>query len=669
MITKTNGHHVSQRRARGSKHHQHIEPRPSARTQLPKRAMPITSAPPQVSLRRSAFPPIADYAFLSDCAVNALVAPNGSIEWLCIPRHDSPSVFTAMLDRNGGSFRVGVVGTEVPVRRQYLPGSMVLETHWQTKTGWLVVRDALCMTPWRHHAIRAEGFRRAPPDWEAAGMIVRTIECTYGHVEIELECSPLFEYGAQVPKWSYAGEGYGEARATSDDLKQSLLLSTDLHLGFEPRAARARTLLERGGKVFAAVAWGDLAPPRTYDEAKARLDETVGYWQRWLDQGNYPDHPWKTYLQRSALTIKGLTYAPTGALLAAATTSLPETPGGNRNWDYRFTWLRDSVYTLRTLVRLGYDTEARDYTLFLNDVIRPGSELQIMYGIGGETNLEEQVLPHLRGYDGARPVRIGNGAYDQKQHDVWGNVMGLLGFQVQRMGRVTDNMWRVTREVIESMRAHWREPDRGIWEVRGEPRHFVSSKVMCWLAADVAAKIARLREEKSFEQEMTALADEIRADIMENGLDSRGIFTQYYGSKGLDASNLLMAMLKFLPGDDRRLRATVLAIADELTVDGLVLRYRVDQTDDGLEGEEGTFCICSFWLVSALVYIGELVRARRLCEKLLTLASPLGFYAEEIDALSGRHLGNFPQAFSHLSMTDALIALIEAETKASSKEA
>lgn len=665
MATKTNGHAVRSHGPghREARHQQRVEARSRAVPAPPKRALPVTTPPAKQSLRRTPFPPIADYAFLSDCEVNALLAPNGNVEWLCTPRHDGPSVFGAMLDRDAGSFRVGVVGTTVPARREYVPGSMVIETVWQTKTGWLVVRDALCMTPWRHHATRAPHFRRAPPDWEAAAMLVRTVECTYGHVEVELECLPAFDYASRPHEWRYVGDGYGVARATAAGSNQpSLLLCTDLHLGLEPRAARARTLLEAGEHAFVALAWGDLPPPASFEAARTRIDETIAYWQRWLDRGNFPDHPWKTYLQRSALTVKGLTYAPTGALLAAATTSLPETPGGSRNWDYRYTWLRDSVYTLRTLVGLGYETEARDYTMFLNDVLDPEAGLQIMYGIGGETKLDERVLPQLRGYEGASPVRIGNGAYDQKQHDIWGNVIGLLGFHAARLGRVPELVWQVVQKTVEAMRAHWREPDRGIWEVRGEPKHFVSSKVMCWVAATVAARMAEMRLEHAYATELTALANEIREDVLENGVDARGVFTQYYGSQGLDASNLLMATLGFLPPEDPRLRATVLAIADELTVDGLVLRYRVDDTDDGLEGEEGTFCICSFWLVTGLVYIGELERARRLCEKLLAFASPLFLYAEEIDARSGRHLGNFPQAFSHLSLADALSALIAAES-------
>jgi GH15 family glucan-1,4-alpha-glucosidase len=677
MSARTNGHSQhgvgrTHRSGHGVTKHERVKASPgavarverAARTAVIKPAIKLPSKEGKTSLRRSPFPPIADYALLSDCEVNALVAPNGSIEWLCVPRHDAPSVFAAMLDRNAGSFTVGVIGTAVPTRRHYIAGSMVLETVWQTSTGWVVVRDALVMTPWRHHAARAAHFRRMPPDWESAAMIVRTIECVYGHVEVQIECAPGFDYGAQAPRWSYSSEGYGEATAASPSAKQpNLVLTTNLHLGLAPRMATARTLLHKGERAFAALSWGDVPAPRTFEEAQERLEATVECWQRWLDRGKFPDHPWKNHLQRSALTIKALTYAPTGALLAAATTSLPETPGGARNWDYRFTWLRDSVYTLRTLTRLGYDTEARDYALFLNDILRPGSDLQIMYGIGGETKLDEKELTHLHGYEGAYPVRIGNGAYDQKQHDVWGNVLLLIGFQANQMGHVPDRAWQVTQESVAAIKAHWKQPDRGIWEVRGEPKHFVSSKVMCWVGADMAAKIADLRLDEDFAAKCRALADQIRTDILENGLDQRGVFTQHYGSRSLDASNLLMATLGFLPGDDPRLRATVLAIADELTIDGLVLRYKVDDTDDGLEGEEGTFCICSFWLVSALVYIGELDRARRLCEKLLAFASPLLLYAEEIDARSGRHLGNFPQAFSHLSMSDALSALIEAERR------
>lgn len=612
----------------------------------------------------SEFPPIAQYGFLSDCEVNALVAPSGNVEWLCIPRHDSPSVFTSLLDRDAGGFRIGPVGLHVPTRRSYVAGSLVLETVWQTPTGWLVVRDALVLTSWRHDQERAKRFRRSPPDWEAAGMIVRTIECTYGHVEVELIFNPVLEYGSKEPTFAYAGPGYSEVVASAEGSAQRLALTSDLRLGVEPYSARARAFLEKGQRAFAAVSWGDVPAPRTVDEARACIDETVVHWQRWLDRGTFPDHPWKEFLQRSALTVKGLTYTPTGALVAAATTSLPETPGGARNWDYRFSWLRDSTYTVAVLTRFGYELEARDFTLFLSETVKASGRLQIMYGIDGETQLVERELGYLKGYEGAKPVRVGNGAFDQQQHDTWGNLIGLIGVQARKMGHVSSPVWEIVKKVMTDMAAHWQEPDRGIWEIRGEPKHFVSSKGMCWFAAHTSAKIALLREEQAMADQWEALADEIKADILEKGVDDRGVFTQYYGSKSLDASNLGLALLGFLPPDDVRLRATVLAIADELTVDGLVLRYRPEQTDDGLEGEEGTFCICSFWLVSALVYIGELGRARRLAEKLLAFASPLGLFAEEIDVANGRHLGNFPQAFSHLSLASALLNVIDAEAGA-----
>jgi GH15 family glucan-1,4-alpha-glucosidase len=631
---------------------------------LSQRPTEVPDTGPLVSPTQSSqFPPIADYAFLSDCEVNALVAPDGNVEWLCLPRHDSPSVFASLLDRDGGRFRIGPISLAVPTRRSYVPGSLVLETVWQTATGWVVVRDALCMTPWRHHEERAERFRRSPPEWEAAGMLVRTIECTYGHVEMELIFSPVFEYGSKAPTLAYAGPGYSEIDATAEDSAQRLVLTSDMRLGLEPFGARARTFLEKGQRAFAVISWGDAPAPRTVDEATARIDETNVHWQRWLDRGSFPDHPWKEYLQRSALIVKGLTYAPTGALIAAATTSLPETPGGARNWDYRYSWLRDSTYTVALLTRFGYEVEARDFTLFLYETVKPADGLQIMYGIDGATKLDEHQLDHLGGYEGARPVRIGNGAYSQKQHDTWGNLIGLIAVQARNEGHVPGPVWRAVQKIMADMSAHWRDPDHGIWEMRGEPQHFVSSKLMCWFAAHASAQLALLRRDQRLADEWSALAAEIKAEICTKGVDERGVFTQYYGSKSLDASCLGIALLQFLPPDDERLRATVLAIADELTIDGLVLRYRVEQTDDGLEGEEGTFCICSFWLVSALVYIGELPRARRLAEKLLAFASPLGLYAEEIDVATARHLGNFPQAFSHLSLASALLKVIDAEAE------
>ncbi len=369
-----------------------------------------------------------------------------------------------------------------------------------------------------------------------------------------------------------------------------------------------------------------------------------------------------------ALTIPLVTvYAPTGAMLAAATTSLPETPGGERNYDYRFSWLRDSTFLLWGLYTLGFDREADDFFYFITDLAEDNPDLQIMYGIGGERELTEQVLEHLSGYDGARPVRIGNGAWNQRQHDVWGVLLDSVALHVRSGDQLDERRWPLLVRQVEAALEHWREPDQGIWEVRGPPQHFTASKVLCWVAADRGAKLAELRGDRENADRWRAAADEIHADVCENGTDDRGVFCQHYDTTALDASTLLVGLLGFLPPTDQRVRATVLAIADELTEDELVLRYRVEEIDDGFSGEEGTFTICSFWLVSALTEIGEVERARALCTKLLSYASPLHLYAEEIDPHSGLHLGNFPQAFTHLALINAVVHLIEEDQRLSSR--
>src|SRR5690606_2381985 len=301
------------------------------------------------------------------------------------------------------------------------------------------------------------------------------------------------------------------------------------------------------------------------------------------------DHPWRSYLQRSALTLKGLTYSPTGALIAAATTSLPETPGGERNWDYRYAWIRDSTFALWGLYTLGLEREANDFFAFIQDVCHDNKDLQIMYGVGGEERLEEFELPHMSGYEGAQPVRIGNAAYDQRQHDVWGAVLDSVWLHAKSRDQLPESLWPILKRQVEEAAKHWDKPDRGIWEVRGEPQHFTSSKLMCRVAMDRGAKLARVHDELDYGKAWQKIADEIADDICTKGVDERGVFTQRYGDPALDASLLLVPLLRFLPPDDERVRNTVLAIADELTEDGLVLRYRTDETDDGLRGEEGTF--------------------------------------------------------------------------------
>ena len=613
-------------------------------------------------IRISAFPPIGDYAFLSDCETTALVAPNGNVEWLCLPRMDSPSVFAAMLDRDAGGFHVGPADVNVPAGRRYIPGTMVVETSWETRMGWVIVRDALCIGPWHHETERSHSHRRSPTDHDADHVLLRMIECVQGSAEIKLDCEPAFDYGGLAVDWEYTGSGYGEAIARSEGMNLDLRLVTDLRLGFEGPRARARTTMREGDVAFVALGWSEHSMPMNYDEALERLARTQRFWQEWLKHGTFPDHPWRTHLQRGALTLKGLTYAPSGALIAASTTSLPEAPGGDRNWDYRYSWIRDSTFTLWALYSLGFEEEANDFFYFVADMAEAEEgQLQIMYGIGGESKLEEQMLEHLSGYEQSRPVRIGNGAYNQDQHDVWGAVLDSIYLHTRSRDQLPDRLWPIIKRQVERALERWREPDRGIWEVRGDPKHFTSSKLMCWVAADRGARLARIRNDERMATRWEAAAAEMHADICANGVDERGVFVQHYETDALDASLLMMPLVRFLPPDDPRIRATVVAIADELTENGLVLRYRVGETDDGFASEEGTFTICSFWLVSALVEIGELARARGLCEKLLSFASPLQLYAEEIDAATGRHLGNFPQAFTHLALINAVMHIIRAE--------
>jgi alpha,alpha-trehalase len=610
----------------------------------------------------SPFPPIGEYGFLSDCRTCALVAPTGNVEWLCLPRFDSPSVFGAILDRDAGMFRLAPDGVTVPAARRYIPGTMVLETSWEAGGGWIIVRDTLLIGPWHHQNERSNSYRRAPTDYDADHVLLRLIRCVNGEVQVNLDCEPSFDYGRTPAHWKYEGSNYHEGLARADGVETELRLTTCMRLGFEGPRATARTLMKEGDKHFVALSWSQHAAPRTYDDAYKRLVWTAHHWQHWLDHGEFPDHPWREFLQRSALTLKGLSYAPTGALVAAATTSLPETPGGQRNWDYRYTWIRDATFMLWGLYTLGFDWEANDFFYFLTDVAEAEEgNLQIMYGIGGEEELPERTLDHLSGYEGARPVRVGNDAYRQPQHDVWGAILDSFYLHTKSRDQLPERVWPILVKQVEAALAHWREPDRGIWEVRGEPQHFTSSKLMCWVAADRGARLAEIRGDLECAARWQSAAEEIRVDICENALDERGVFCQHYDTTALDASVLLMPLVRFLPADDERIRKTVHAIAEELTVQGLVLRYRTSETDDGVGGKEGTFTICSFWLVSALVEIGEVAKARQLCEKLLSYASPLQLYAEEIDPHTGRHLGNFPQAFTHLALINAVMHVIRAD--------
>jgi GH15 family glucan-1,4-alpha-glucosidase len=621
---------------------------------------PDAAEQPQSAAAPSPFTPIADYAFLSDCHTGALIAPDGAVDWLCVPRFDSPSIFGSLLDRQAGSFRLGPFGINVPNSRAYEPGTNTLITTWHAPGGWVVVRDALTMGP-RGREDTVTPHTRPPADDDADHMLVRSVTCIGGTVEIELVCEPIFDYGSMAAEWSLVGDDRHTADANGAG--QAIRLRTDMALGIEGDRVRARHTLVEGEQLFCAISWEqDLPVPADVGEATARLDATRRFWRAWIDRARIPDHEWREPIQRSALAIKGLTYMPTGATVAALTTSLPETPGGERNWDYRYTWVRDSTFTLQALHWMNLDWEADEYMQFLADLEPdPDGSLQIMYGIDGRRDLSETTRDDLSGYAGARPVRIGNGAFDQRQNDVYGAALDSILLHTRRSERLPRRLWPMVQAQAECATKVWRQPDQGIWEARGEPQHYVSSKLMSWVALDRAAKLAAIAGDLELQAKWGDTAEEIRADILEHGVGERGVLCQHYATDALDASTLLAAVFGFLPVDDERLRNSVLAIADELTEQGFVLRYRTGETDDGLSGKEGTFLICSFWLVSALAIVGEMQRARDLMERLLREASPLGLYAEEFDVDTSRHLGNFPQAFSHLALIEAAARIIVAE--------
>ncbi len=548
----------------------------------------------------------------------------------------------------------------MPSARHYVPGTNVLVTTWKTPQGWVVVRDALTMGP-STGPDTVTPHSRPPTDDDAEHALVRVVECLGGRVEVELVCEPVFDYGRAPATWTITDDAGHVADATGADV--TLHLHTDLRIGIEGGRVRGRHVLEPGDRAYCSLSWSaDLVEPATADDAASRIDATVLFWRRWLDRARIPDHRYREPIQRSALAIKGLTYMPTGATVAALTTGLPETPGGERNWDYRYSWMRDSTFTLQALHWLNLDWEAHEFMQFVAD-LQPNDDggMQIMYGIDGRRDLKESTLDHLGGYNGARPVRIGNGAYDQRQNDVFGAVLDAILLHSRRSQRLPRRLWPLVQAQATCATNVWREPDQGIWEARGAPQHYVSSKLMGWVALDRAAKLAGMRGDAADQAMWQATADEIRADVLEHGVSERGVLRQHYATDALDASTLLAMLFGFLPGTDERAHASVMAIADELSENGFVLRYRTNETDDGLAGKEGTFLICSFWLVSALSIVGEQQRARDLFERLLRVASPLGLYAEEFDVDTGFHLGNFPQAFSHLALIEAAGRIILAE--------
>ena len=484
-------------------------------------------------------------------------------------------MFGTLLDRQAGAFRFGPFGINVPVGAHLRARDEHPADHLEDpeRLGDRA-RRADPRPPPRRGPITPH--TRPPTDEDADHLLVRVAMCLEGEVEMELTCEPVFDYGRVPAQWSVSDDGH---TADASGAELTIRLQTDMAVGIEGERVRARHSSNRASRSSARCPGPRSSPrPQSLDEANERLAATARFWRGWLGRARIPDHRWRDPIQRSALAIKGLTYMPTGATVAALTTSLPETPGGERNWDYRYTWLRDSTFTLQALHYLNLDWEAEEFMQFVAD-LEPNDDgaLQIMYGIDGRRDLTESTRDDLSGYAGASPVRVGNGAFDQRQNDVFGAALDSILLHTRRSQRLPRRLWPLVQAQAECATEVWREPDQGIWEARGKPQHYVSSKLMCWVAMDRASKLAAIRGDAELQATWHATAEEIKEDILAHGLSDAGVLRQHYETDALDASNLLAALFGFLPGSDERLRASVLAIADDLTEDGFVLRYRTER--------------------------------------------------------------------------------------------
>ncbi|WP_328839968.1 glycoside hydrolase family 15 protein [Streptomyces europaeiscabiei] len=595
-------------------------------------------------------PHIEDYALIGDHQTAALVSRQGSIDWLCLPRFDSAACFAALLgDEENGHWRIAPAEGGACTRRAYRHDSLVLDTEWETDEGAVRVTDLM-------------------PQRDRAPDVVRIVEGLSGRVTLRSTLRLRFDYGSVVP-WMRRSDGHRVAVAGPDSVW--LRSEPGVRSWSEDRATYAEFTVEPGEKVAFVLTWhpSHEPRPRLVDPYRS-LRSSLHDWQAWAARCRY-DGPHRDTVVRSLITLKALTYAPTGGIVAAATTSLPEEIGGVRNWDYRHCWLRDSTLALGALLACGYQEEAeawRDW--LLRAAAGDPADLQIMYGLAGERRIPEHDLPWLSGYEGSRPVRVGNDAVHQLQLDVYGEVIDSL-FVSRRSGLPDKpDMWRMQCALMEYLRSAWRKPDEGLWEVRGPRRHFTHSKVMCWVAADRAVRT--LEDDPTLTggdlDGWRALRDEIHREVCERGYDAdRNTFTQSYGSRELDAALLLIPLMGFLPPDDPRVIGTVDAIREELSHEGLVRRYGADHLTaatgsvDGLPGGEGTFLVCSFWLADALHLTGRTAEARELFERLVGLVNDVGLLAEEYDPVAGRQLGNFPQAFSHVGLVGTALALFDGE--------
>ena len=621
-----------------------------------------TPAPTRASGERTGdFRPIAAYGLLADCNSAALVDRYGSVDWLCVPRYDSDAVFSRILDPDAGHWSIRPVGS-YSTERRYLPGTLVIETTFTTDTGRVRLLDAMGFAP---------GQRGHELGFDAPHELLRGVEGVSGEVELEMELAPRPEYGLMKPLIRLEDGGARTFGAGRLGLSSAAPLELD-----DEATIRASFSVAEGNRIGFSLRWApaeqkEPPAPSPPGEVFDRIEDTAEAWRSWEAEHDIYEGPNKELVRLSSRVLKGLTYRPTGAIVAAPTASLPETVGGERNWDYRFSWIRDSSLTIEALYIGACSDEAEEFVSFMTSSAggRAGEgSLQIMYGIGGEHDLSERELRHLRGWRDSAPVRVGNGAWDQVQLDVYGELLNSLWLYQERLGDLHPEIQQFVADLADTAARRWKETDSGMWEMRGEPRHHLSSKVLCWVALDRAVKLADQLGRYAKKEEWTAERDRIRDAVLTRGWsEEKQAFAQSFDSDELDAAQLLMPVLGFLPAGDERMKSTIDAIADELTEGGLVLRYKNEEglNADGLSGEEGTFTICSFWLVACLAQAGEVDRAQRLFDQLTGYANDLGLLAEEIDTANDEQLGNFPQAFSHIGLIIAAYELDKARGKAS----
>ncbi len=597
--------------------------------------------------------PIADYAIISDCHSAALVSRAGSIDWLCFPRFDRPSTFARLLDQDGGHFSIQPLDV-TETSRSYLGPTMVLETKFRTTTGRVSLVDALAV---------GRNERGHELGVDSPHILLRRVSCLEGAADIVVEYVPRPEYGLIHPLLAPA-EGGITARGGAE----RLALSAPVEMAIDESEAKVQMSLRQGQTVAFALqhrtSWEQ--PPQIWsqNEILGRLEETIAAWRSWSELHQGYQGPWEELIHTSGRVLQALTYQPTGAICAAATTSLPEESGGVRNWDYRYTWVRDASLTLEALWVAACPDEATSFFAYMAGAsasqMRRGVDLQIMFGLGGERDLSERELPHLSGWRNSRPVRVGNDAWSQRQLDVYGELLNAAYRLSDQLGELDPTTASFLVNVAEAAGARWEQTDQGLWEQRGEPQHFLYSKLMCWVALDRAIYLADHLGAQERLDSWKKTREEIKDTILERGWsDGAQAFTQAFGSDDLDAANLMMPIMGFIAADDPRMLATIKATEERLTDErGLVFRYK---SHDGLEGEEGTFLLCTFWLAQVQALAGHIEDARSTFEKAIGYANDVGLLAEEVDSATGELLGNFPQAFSHIGLVNAAWAIAQAE--------